>query len=378
MEFHAPTQRKPAHAQALEAREGVTPNLQQLPSRKPPQFKLEASAEQEAPIQQKSANPEKEGQNRGGDDAAMLAQVAADYPGKDWEGIYHLLRPESLGHQLPDVCDDIFHSGEWNIDPNARSLGILDEFEYGVAGEKETQIGYVEVVEDKNEAGIRAMVPYGQAKGAHGGNVILNPHRTTTVLGRFIDIAAHDGDTQAAVDAESGTNFFRFQENFKVGENKAGGNVLSIADWTWENNNAWLQAAVERGDVVRFVSNPMDFTHLLRDGKSVQGGLTITGQELGVLINLGFAPHPETNLVCLMSEIPSSMIPDLWLLIADEVALSGALGQIGDKSQSGRFGQNAAKPSHEPEVRKNRETGEIIAKQTNFFESRSKQDKLAR
>ncbi len=367
MEFHAPTQRKPAHAQASEARDGVTPNLQQLPSRKPPQFKLEASAEQEAPIQQKAAEPAKEGQTHGGDDAAMLAQVAADYPGKDWEGIYGLLRPESLGHQLPDVCDDIFHSGDWNIDPNARSLGILDEFEYGVAGEKETQIGYVEVVEDKNEAGIRAMVPYGQARGAHGGNVILNPHRTTTVLGRFIDIAAHDGDTQAAVDAESGTNYFRFQENFKVGENKAGGNVLSIGDWSEQKNIDWLAAAVARGDVIRFVSDPTAIENIFYDG-IMEKGLTVTGLELGILLNLGFAPDPKTNLVVPIGEIRGFKMPEMWKQALKFAMMKPIPDEVSLESADPRFAAETAATDLKPIEKTDKNTGETF-KQSNFFKS---------
>ena len=84
-----------------------------------------------------------------------------------------------------------------------------------------------------------------------------------------------------------GTNYFRFQQDAMVGENKGGTNVLDIADWSWAKNNAWLQAAVDRGDIIRFISDPMLPSTIFRDGELIDGGMTVTGQELGVLLNKG-------------------------------------------------------------------------------------------
>ena len=163
---------------------------------------------------------------------------------------------------------------------DAVSLAVLEGFSYTNADGKKMG-GFLELAQEGQRIGIRAIIPYDD----FGKTVILNPKKTTTVLGRAVDAAKHPDGFQGAMNLPIGTNYFRFQQDAMVGENMGGTNVLDIADWSWAKNNAWLQAAVDRGDIIRFISDPMLPSTIFRDGELIDGGMTVTGQELGVLLN---------------------------------------------------------------------------------------------
>jgi hypothetical protein len=88
-----------------------------------------------------------------------------------------------------------------------------------------------------------------------GGNIITVPDKTTTVVGKWID-NIDGGGTKEII--ESGLS--------KSGRNDGGINALSEApDPSWNNqqiwdniNEPWLDEAIDNGDVIRVVSNPLN------------------------------------------------------------------------------------------------------------------------
>ncbi len=116
------------------------------------------------------------------------------------------------------------------------------------------------------------MVPYSK----FGGDIICAPNKTTTVIGRFSDMA--DGD---------GIKFIKENKLYVYGENVGGINILDDANWSWLLNERWLRDAVERGDVIRVVSNPAASVNLWADG--IVGGIETTfAKEVRLLESLGY------------------------------------------------------------------------------------------
>ena len=207
----------------------------------------------------------------------------------------------------------------------------------------------------------RKIVPFS----GYGGDLEFDENVTTTVLGRSVEGGTKE-DMIANVDQPLGTNYFRYQPEFMVGKNKGGGNVLDVADrtWTWPLNNAWLQASLDRGDRIRFISDPADPTTVYREGDP-EKGLTVTGQELGVLVNRGFAPEVTTGIVKEGYEPDNEELQSNWTRIAEEVSISGLLEKV-DWLAYAQFLNQSQAPARAAKEYKN-PSGEIVAVQTNFF-----------
>ncbi|GAL88272.1 hypothetical protein JCM19538_2635 [Jejuia pallidilutea] len=100
-----------------------------------------------------------------------------------------------------------------------------------------------------------------------GGNIVTNPNKTTTLLGRYADNTGNG--TKAVLDSKL----------FKFGENKGGFNLLDESTWSNLNQNQrdllnhnWLEQAFQRGDDIRLVSD--------QTNKFSNGILTQYGKEL--------------------------------------------------------------------------------------------------
>lgn len=112
-----------------------------------------------------------------------------------------------------------------------------------------------------------------------GGDIVTNPNKTTTVLGKWIDPAG--GGTKEII--ESGLS--------KSGENLGGLNALdelvdgmsSLDIWNTVNK-PWLEAAVSRGDIIRAVSDPNVLSNMTNPTNF--NGLSFFGMEHDYLINI--------------------------------------------------------------------------------------------
>lgn len=76
---------------------------------------------------------------------------------------------------------------------------------------------------------------------------------------------------------------------FKTGENPGGLNILNIpVGFSWEQNRIWLTEAVQRGDVIRIISDPTDNFTKWKNGIDTGNwdDLTYTGKEIFELENV--------------------------------------------------------------------------------------------
>jgi hypothetical protein len=305
------------------------------------------------------------------DAAAATRMLAASqrFAPEEWQRLLPALKRHGLLGQMPNILYDFYIDGNWLTSESAVSLEVLEGFSY-TNGEGKRMGGFLELAREGNRVGIRAIVPYDD----FGKAVILNPKKTTTVLGRFVDAAKHPDGFQGAMNMPIGTNFFRFQDSFEVGKNTGGGNVLDIADWSWAKNNAWLQAAIDRGDIIRFVSDPTLKTSLFKKGNGIEDGLTVFGKELGVLLNRGLAPDPSSGIVAPCDEIKPSAYSKDWILVRSEVAESGDLANIDAETYQQYLSQTLAPvlaPVETTDDKKN-----VIATQSNFFGGKASQNKF--
>lgn len=111
-----------------------------------------------------------------------------------------------------------------------------------------------------------------------GGDIVCQPEKTTTVIGRFFDLA--DGD---------GIKVIKENKLYKYGENPGGINILDDANWSWKINENWLREAVGRDDVIRVISDPHILENLYTFKNGIQtSNLTTFGNELKLLESLGF------------------------------------------------------------------------------------------
>jgi hypothetical protein len=249
---------------------------------------------------------------------------------------------------------------DWNIDVDVQSLAVLPNMPFQtVAGQK---TGHVELVRKGGKIGMRAIVPFE----GFGGNMILDAQNTSTVLGRSVESITKE-EFAEAMNAPRGTNYFRFQKNMMVGKNEGGGNVLDVQDktWTWALNNAWLQAAVDRRDRIRFVSDPSKASTLFKRGGTIKDGLTVTGMELGVLMHKGMAPDVDSGEVR-KGYMPSDrQTVEDWREIKERVKIEGKLDEIDQDAYENYLhgAQNPAlslKQYYSPK-------GDLVATQTNTF-----------
>jgi hypothetical protein len=340
----------------------------------PPKFALTASAvtppsddanangltaQQQAKLEQMGLLPD-EIVALGGDTARDILAASKRFAPQEWQQLWPVLKRLGLVGQMATILHEFYELGEWLTSPDAESLAVLEGFSYTNAEGKKMG-GRLELAREGDRIGIRAIVPYDD----FGNAVILNPRKTTTVLGRFVDSAKHPDGFKGAMNLPIGTNYFRFQEGFGVGENMGGGNVLDIAAWTWAKNNAWLQAAIDRGDIIRFVSDPTLKTSLFKKGNGIKDGLTVTGMELGVLLNRGFAPDPVSGLVKPCARIEPSEYAEDWELTMAEVADKGFLTDL-DRDAYDRFLNQCIDPVQGPTEEKDKDRN-VLSTQTNFF-----------
>ncbi len=290
-----------------------------------------------------------------------LNRVLSQFTPDETVQLWGTLKAHGLQVNIGTIVDDFFGKGKWKIDPNAEVLGIWQTFRYTNAEGKEL-LGTLELVREGDQVGLRAVIPYD----GYGNKLILDPNRTTTAVGRSVEAALHPDGFPGAMNLPIGTNYFRFQANFFVGKMKGGGNVLDIAEWTWAKNNAWLQAAIDRGDIIRFVSDPRELRNLYYNAIDETGGLTVTGEELGVLMNRGYAPDLKTGIVKKIEEIGMENIPRDWKKVQMEVKRTNKLDDI-DKEAYDRFLHESQETDRTLKLVKDKGTERIEKIQTNTF-----------
>lgn len=108
------------------------------------------------------------------------------------------------------------------------------------------------------------------------GDVVCTAGKTTTVLGKYID----------RVDGE-GLSFIKANKLYHYGEDVGGINMLNAPVYSWPLNEQWLREALDRGDVIRVVSDPRANVNLWVDG-IVGGKRSPFGQEVDLLEELGY------------------------------------------------------------------------------------------
>ncbi|MBK9451003.1 MAG: hypothetical protein IPN95_16670 [Bacteroidetes bacterium] len=292
--------------------------------------------------------------------AAQILAASTRFAPEEWQQLWPTVKRLGLVSQMATILEDFYEKGHWLTSPDAVSLAMLEGFSYTNADGKKLG-GFLELAQDGDRIGIRAVIPYDD----FGKAIILNPRKTTTVLGRAVDAAKHPDGFRGAMNMPIGTNFVRFQKDSRVGENQGGTNVLDIADWTWAKNNAWLQAAVDRGDTIRFISDPTLPSTLFKDGKLIDGGMTVTGLELGVLLNKGLAPDKGSGNVAKFSKSDLLLHPVHWHKVKKEVVNKGQLKDM-DTEAYKRFLYRSEDPDLSPKVAKDG-NGNVIEFQSNFF-----------
>jgi len=112
----------------------------------------------------------------------------------------------------------------------------------------------------------------------YGGDIVVDPNRTTTVLGRFvgsIDVLKKDG-----VFGVDGLRFLDVPQDI----------ARESADFFNKFNKPFLEKAIKKGEKIRFVSDPKDMNNFyIRaiDGKFTNE-LTTFGKEIKFLENKGY------------------------------------------------------------------------------------------
>jgi hypothetical protein len=135
-----------------------------------------------------------------------------------------------------------------------------------------------EIAEISNDV-LKVKYPY------FGGDIVCDPTKTTTILGKFEDLSNGGGTVKLIEDGL-----------YKVGENTGGMNVLSFDGsgmteaQQWAINLQWLTEATTRGDVIRVVSDPLNPANINR----ASGGLSFFGMEVKFLTDLGYVYNPLT------------------------------------------------------------------------------------
>ncbi|MEY3445139.1 MAG: hypothetical protein RLZZ519_3420, partial [Bacteroidota bacterium] len=111
--------------------------------------------------------------------------------------------------------------------------------------------------------------------------------------------------------------------------------------------------------------DPLAIENIFYDG-NLEKGLTVTGLELGILLNLGFAPDPETSLVTAIGELDTTMFPEFWHFALEIGKGKGIPTQVSGETSNPRFYSERADTNLSPVEKENKETG-TVSKQTNFF-----------
>lgn len=111
-----------------------------------------------------------------------------------------------------------------------------------------------------------------------GGDIKCHPGKTTTLIGRFMD-----------KEDKYGLTFIKDSKLYHYGENLGGINMLNVPKdvYDWPLNKQWLKDALDRGDIIRVVSDPRKVMNQWVNG-IVRGKQTPFGQEIEVLEGLGY------------------------------------------------------------------------------------------
>lgn len=110
-----------------------------------------------------------------------------------------------------------------------------------------------------------------------GGDIVMTEGKSTTVFGRFND-PIHGSGTKEFIQNPT--------KMYETGANPNGVNILNIDDWTWVKNETWVIESANRGDIIRFISDPTNPANIYKNG--VDGLKTVTGLEIETLENLGY------------------------------------------------------------------------------------------
>ena len=94
----------------------------------------------------------------------------------------------------------------------------------------------------------------------------------------------------------------------------------------------------------------------------------MTGLELGILLNLGFAPDPKTNLVVPIGEIRGFKMPEMWKQALKFAMMKPIPDEVSLESADPRFAAETAATDLKPIEKTDKNTGETF-KQSNFFKS---------
>jgi hypothetical protein len=116
----------------------------------------------------------------------------------------------------------------------------------------------------------------------YGGDIAMIEGKSTAVFGRFND-PIHGGGTKEFIQNSS--------KVYETGANPNGINILNINDWTWAKNEAWVIESANRGDIIRFISDPKNPTNIFKNG--ISGEMTVTGLEVQALESLGYVWNPS-------------------------------------------------------------------------------------
>lgn len=310
--------------------------------------------------------------------AARLGLVEADVDGLDGELLnalaavggrfsqrsWNALR-SAVGGAFGEVVRAFYLDMAWVLSPEAEVLDLVGDAPYRtVAGWKN---GSVEVVRYAGAVGLRAVIPYT----GFGGNVILRPDGTATVVGRSVESVERE-EFRSEMNQPRGTNYMRFQENMAVGKNVGGGDVLDVLDneWSWPLNNAWLQAAIDRHDPIRFVSDPASPRTLFKRGGTIEDGLTVTGSELGVLLHRGFAPDLGSGVVRSRFVPGDKEVAEFWEQAEEDVTVSTRRNSLKASEMDHaayRFFMNAGKGCARTPKTFSDPQGNVVEVQSNFF-----------
>jgi hypothetical protein len=114
-----------------------------------------------------------------------------------------------------------------------------------------------------------------------GGDIICPIDRTVTVIGLYQPNVPFMGTWYF-------TNDFKLYKTVWGNQRNHGGlNLLNLPDnqWTWDKNRDWLQDAVDRGDIIRIISDPSNPRTIWKNGISpgqegYNGVKTNTGREI--------------------------------------------------------------------------------------------------
>jgi len=116
----------------------------------------------------------------------------------------------------------------------------------------------------------------------YSGDIAMVEGKSTAVFGRFND-PIHGGGTKEFIQNPN--------KVYETGANPNGINILNIQDWTWPKNETWVIESANRGDIIRFISDPTSPSNIFKNG--INGERTVTGLEIQTLETLGFVWNPN-------------------------------------------------------------------------------------